>query len=953
MRKRNLFGMFLGCMLLGWPAGAGQPVPEDWREVFARFDGYGLPDVSTADYVYVRACWEPRIEDPLPGEWGASGNAWRVAEVRDDQGRPLRITVVVEGSRVFDVADREAIKTQSAEQNASLALPVQEEIVGSGSWREGNTGRDAQKGAQFIESLKWEGDPVWLHRYPGRLFLLAYALWQRGDAMNATILLEALARRAGGAEDAAREAMNLVANGEYENLYWAFRKGHDWAAYRDGIRRLLEKYPEGWTWTPAIGHLLEKVEARVADAVALPAGAAEWSEIDRAQAAAMAGLRVVRGGDDVYDDPPVLWIAPSGWRAQVTEPLDAEMAVRVRGLQAVPFLLALLEGDEMLTEADRVEVGKAGPYRIRLDPQALMASPSIMQRAAMAQNGYDLLERPATRGELAQRWLRELMPEWVMGGDGGRLAKSELARKVRDFYDQFGAASEAEWAVLSLPGRYSFAYNDLAVADLLARARQGPVPELEKFFLEEKWLVPDADEDDVDSAWNNKVNLLLQYAALRGEVVRPLLREFAAQARRQAEALSAPQKNERQEKRARERQAKWRETADKLEALPLDCPAASRKVCLADGQYDRALVDAKLQEAPLADVLGEVLAHAVSITAADDRGSIAHQIARRAGKEPVSGLRATDHAAAWETLIADDRRLSYDSEQLMSEIFLILNEQLFAQGNLPTSKRDSWSFLDANEGGRSARQLLRGHGTRGREWLRGRVRQRLTGVPEAELPRYPTDVPPTEETLTSLREKVAAAPDRTAARALVDALSLSERLAVPEMLRREPELNARLLEWGRRIDGVRIDGDIGEWNHKLLVWEGRSLAPELLEDLRSCAEARAQAGQPLSAKLICNPDFGGCVLEVETTVPVPEYYQRNNAVQRIAGYAGMICGSGCYGAATWRTAPPPDKENRWPVNTSDSFEMRGFQQAAKQFFGSTLPASEEAFAVFQTQGEKQ
>ena len=946
MNARISFGAMLGGLLLAWRAGAVPPAPDGWGGIFARFDAYGLPDVSTADYVCVRACG-----DLLPREWETSGNAWRTAETRDENGQPVRMTAVMEGSRTFDVVWREVDVGELLDKQATLAAPAPKDVKVSSTWCAGDAGRDARKGAQFIDSLKWEGDPVWLHRYPGRLFLLAYGLWQRGDATNATILLEALARRAGGAEDAAREAMNLVANGEYENLYRAFRADPDWTAYRDGIRRLLEKYPDGWTWTPAVRHLLEKVEARLADPAALPAGAAEWSETDRAQAAAMAGLRRLRGGEDVYTDPPVLWIAPSGWREQVQEPLDAEMAVRVRGLAAVPFLLALMEGDDLLTEADRAEVGKDGPYRDRLDPPTLAERNARRGRDVPLVEEYALLDRPATRGEVARRWLRELLPEWVLDGDGRRLSNDELAQKAREFFAAYGAATEAEWAVLSLPGRYS-GFNKLAVADLLARARQGAVPELEKFLLEEKWFVPDADEGDVDFAWNNKAELLVQYAAIRGPAARPLIQEFAAQARRQAEAFAAPQKNERQEKRAKERREKLRQTADRLEALPLDCPADRRKICLADGQYDRALVDAKLKEAPLADVLGEVLAHAVSLSRADDRGSIAHQIARRAGKAPVPGLRATDHAAVWETLIADDRRLSFDSERLVSEVFLILNEQLFAQGSLPKAKRDTWSFLDANAGGRAARQLLWEHGASGRAWLRDRVRQRLAGVSEAELPRYLADVPLAAERMAALREKFAAAADGAAARKLVADLSPAERLALPDLLRREPELNARLLEWNRRIDAVQIDGDLGEWNAKLRAWEGRSMAPDLLEDLRSCAEERARAELPFGAKLVRKPDFGGGALEITTTVPEPEYLRRNNETQRIVGYAGLICGPGCYGAAVWRTAPPPDKENGWPVATLDSFEMRGFQAAADAFFGAALPASEEAFAVFQTQGEK-
>lgn len=251
MNARISFGAMLGGLLLAWRAGAVPPAPDGWGGIFARFDAYGLPDVSTADYVCVRACG-----DLLPRDWETSGNAWRTAETRDENGQPVRMTAVMEGSRTFDVVWREVDVGELLDKQATLAAPAPKDVKVSSTWCAGDAGRDARKGAQFIDSLKWEGDPVWLHRYPGRLFLLAYGLWQRGDATNATILLEALARRAGGAEDAAREAMNLVANGEYENLYRAFRADPDWTAYRDGIRRLLEKYPDGWTWTPAVRHLL-------------------------------------------------------------------------------------------------------------------------------------------------------------------------------------------------------------------------------------------------------------------------------------------------------------------------------------------------------------------------------------------------------------------------------------------------------------------------------------------------------------------------------------------------------------------------------------------------------------------------------------------------------------------------------------------------------------------------
>ena len=188
---------------------------------------------------------------------------------------------------------------------------------------------------------------------------------------------------------------------------------------------------------------------------------------------------------------------------------------------------------------------------------------------------------------------------------------------------------------------------------------------------------------------------------------------------------------------------------------------------------------------------------------------------------------------------------------------------------------------------------------------------------------------------------------------MVAGLSPAERIALPEMLRREPELNARLMAMARQVKSVRIDGDLGEWNRKLVEWEGKEPTEEMLEDLRHLAEERSAAGQAFSGKLVRRPDFGGYEVVAEASVPVPEYYELQKATQRISGYAGLVCGTDVYGAARWRTVPPPGENNWWAVDTSGPYERRIFQEALELFWGDSIPASEEAFVMFQTQGEKQ
>ena len=909
---RILLGMTWG--VAAWSLRAMAGVPGEWGEILARFDSYGLPDVSSAAYVNVVACWEPRVEDLLPNDWETSGNAWMLSEERDATGQPIRARVVVNGSRTFVVACGSGVGAKET-GNILLAPPVPpKEVLASGRWQAGNPARDAKKGIEFLKSLKWEGEPYGHYRYPGKLFLLARELWKRGDEASASALLAELAAREEGAEGVAREAMNLVADGEYGNLYEAFRVDCDWEAYRDGIRRLLEKYPEGWCAAPMMRLLLEKVDARIANPHPRPTTADSMGEGDLRQAANMIGIRVWRGGADIYDDQPVLWIAPSGWRNQVPEPMDAEMEIRVRGMEAVPFLLALMEEEDVLTDASRLEVSRAGPYRNRFQPEELdrvWTERTEPMRQLLIHKGFDAMDRPATRGEVARRLLRDLMPEWAVGGIHRWMTKTEFIQAVREFYEKHREATDEEWAVLSLPGRY-FSFNKLAVDYLMKVARQKSVPELERFLAEEKWLIADASESDLGWANDNKASLLENYTRIR----------------REAEDLSKP--------------------------LEIEDVAPSVAQMLEDEHYDRTVLGAKLKTMPLAEVLGIVLDCAARTTNAFHRGALVLLVSQQLDLTQGPGMPATARAAEWNELIGDDR-VGYENQgaPLVSDQYLLLNERLFSpsRGNTEPDDQYSWKSVEVSE--QAVKRLLRAQGPRGRDWLRARVRQRLAGVPEEELPGFPIGRASEEGVVAGLLGQFEAVADREEAARIVAGLSPSERIALPEMLRREPVLNAWLMAMARQVKGVMIDGDLGEWNRKMAAWEGKEPTADLLEDLRRLAEERSAAGQAFSGKLVRRPDFGGYEVVAESSVPVPEHYERQKVTQRISGYAGLVCGSDVYGAARWRTVPPPGENNWWAVETSGPYERRIFQEAIELFLGDTIPASEEAFVMFQTQGEKQ
>ena len=934
MRKRIWLGVWSGVVLLSSSAGAGRPGPEGWGEIFARFDSYGLPDVSTAAYVKVRACWAPRIEDPLPYDWESSGNAWLLSETRDEAGQPVRATVAADGA-IVEITDPNSAANRVKQDADPWAAPAVPALVCSSGWKEAIPARDARKALLFLESEKWAGSFGADEQTLGRLFLLAYNLWQQGDETNSAALLSALAARKGGAPVVAEAAMNLVAENQYGNVYREFRRTADWTAYRDGIRALLARYPADFNLAPVIGLLLERVEERIARPDPPPADPAGMTETDLRQAAQMLGVRAVRGNPNRYAGPLVLWLVPAAWRAAAPAPWDVELEVRARGLEAIPFLLKLAK-DEALTAADRATVtGDSYSYHSRFDASQLTYVDSEEVRREILRNALDNLDRPATRGELALCWMKDAVPKGILDEQEDRNEERALTDVLREFYRVHRGDSDEELAVLCLPVEYG-SFNPLAQDFLMARAREAALPALEKFLLEEVGDKSEMPEFERECNRDNKTELLIRYAFIRGEEVQPLVEKYAAQMRSEGQ----------------EAMANWLEHFPFHASLGDLLAAAGKSRESKEDTFDRPALLARMELLPFTEILGPALAFAAENSDPAFRMDLANLLRTCAEKRPLAGLRATDCAAAWETLIADDRAGCPGlADRMVSDKYLLLNERLFSQaeGWVDPNEINDWEKSKAGE--QAAIEFLKARGAWGREWMRARVRQRLAGVAEAELPPYPAAVPPAEPQVEEIRGRLAAVAERAEAAEQMAGLSLPERGVLAALLRSDPALNERLAALANRIERVLAEGDAGEWNRKLLAWEGKLPTLDLLEELRSCAEEMARAGKPVTCKLVRKADFGGCEVVVEAQPVVNPYQTKEDPPWKIAGYAGLVCGPDLYGAAIWRTASPPDKENWRAVQTSDSYDIQRFRAASEKFFDPALPAHEAAFAIFQTQGE--
>ncbi len=931
-------------------AGEPSPKPDDYAKGFALFAGFGLPNLATATYVNVKGDWGLRVRSPLPLDWECSGNAWMLEESRDSNGVPVKGTFVVNGGDVIEFAwgDRWASQPPPVDP---LAAPPSGPPRLEGRWRKANVARDVRTAFRFLKSADREDLDA---EACGRLFVMACDLQQRGDVTNATALLSALFQRVESRQAAIVGGMNVAADAQYETVYRRFRQDANWLAYRDALKALLGRYPSGWRKAPGVRLLLSRVEARLVQQPQ-PAVTNGMTAADLAWAGRLMAVRALRTVTRRGDRPAVLWLVPAAWRERAAVAGDVELEVRARGLQGIPFLLALVE-DGALTEADHdAVVGEDD----RLSDFDLLVDRHEDRREVV----FNALNRPATRGEVALRMLTDMLPEKFDEELWSRRRSDTLLDAIRAFHAAHKSDSDEELALLSLPGVYG-EHNDLAADFLLARARQGRVPVLEAYLLGKHETIADvhlAKHETIADV--HDVHLLARYAAIRGADAQPTVERFVAQLKKAAEERIEPvtvaeQDPGREEAAFEKRRTSLLAVAVGLERLPYDKPvealvAAAIRSGETANEYAGPALLAKVAGMPFPDVLNLLLEQASLADAPETRVALAGLARTVAKARDEAEVRSVHGAGRWSALIADDR--SAGGESTVADAFLILNEQLCA-----VRRRAEWEGFQIDNGwwGRdcASARLVQMYGDRARALLRERVRGRLAGLTEEQLPRYPDEEPLNAAQIASMTKKLRRLKALDDLAATTAGFSIYELARLPDVLHGEPALNERLAAVANVITVVTVEGGDEALRAQLAAWKGRALTPELLRDLQEVCSARARVGCPGACVLSRRANFGGCEVSFRATVESEDDAITNEvgppAPRPVTGLTGLVCGQGVYGAAAWRTAAAPPEEGWGFVATSKPDVQNAFQQALRDLCSGRLAACEEAFAAFSTERDR-
>ena len=921
---------------------------------FAKLEQLGAPNVAKAVYVKL----ESRNATPLlayPAE--SRGNAWMLAETRDTNGRPVKATFVTTDAATLEVrySENHWWDDQTGTNEGRVC----------GAWRPANLERDTRAVLKVLKDMNSDSSSSTVSIGPDTrtaLFFFGMHLFQRGDTNNAYRIVGELFHHTSDRRVVILLAMNRLAATQYEQVYRDFRVNHEWSAYRSGITNLMARYPQGWQARPGLELLARRIDQRLAGTPP-PTTTNGLTRDELEMAARFLNLRGIQTKPE-YDSAQVAWLLPSTWTNRFPVKGDADLETRAQGLACLPFLAAMAD-DGALTETD-AESFRSRTYTRRTPD-------SSAEDKALA--WFNCIPRPATRGETALAILADILPESVSHESSWSQAKPEpLLEAAKAFHAEFSGRPEEELAVRFLrENNHAFDEPVLTLLSTIAIRRR--IPTLETYVVSN--LADDHARysflSEPDRVAERRALLLTRYAALRGIEVQPVVTQLIARLESEAahyhkpdnESYGSEEANTRHET---EMVRKLREIGGRLTAMRVETPTGALLDATLNGVEDHELLTARLRPLPLDEAVGLLLDKAIATNTPDARLKAANLIADvcvSGGRSVFAPLLdAAGHATAWRALIAD-RRTGTNSATTVEDAFLCLNETLFAPTNvLPTSAHDrsgrsSHDYYDyALQGrspGRLAARMFETYGEEGRTLVRTRVLARLTGTPESELPKYPHQARPTDAEAACVRDRFAAITNREEAARVVGEQSLPVKSALPDILRADPALNARLTALATVTNITVTDNAMRD---VLAPWLNRPVDQTLIQTLSEYCLRQGSNQVAVLCQIERKADFGGCAVTVQ---PAPANLmaagisdgEYTNNLRRVVGVTGLVCSRGVLGAAHWRFTELPEERGWGAFTASDPATLQQMNQAIADFCGSKADVTSAGIVRFLAKGPGQ
>lgn len=880
-RAARSFALALGTLLLllqAPPAPALSPAP-DFSRGFQHFQALGLPDLTNATYVRLGrdAAAATGSRFMHSGETAAPGSdgAWLVTRISDDEVEILtpaqqRLILVTPQKWKTEwekkiAAARQAAVSGDLELDMDSYGPTEQTYPRRipGSWTEADPVADGRALIAYIEKLPPPGDDDDYDEKPlqtsaGEMLLTAAILHRRGAAAEANRLAQLLFEMGGGQQAVIEQAVSLLADAQYADLYQAFMRTRDWDAYRTGMTALTTRFARGWHRRDAVLRVVPTVESRAAGPAPVPAGDG-LDEEDLALAAALAAplqdASAPREGPymvtrSLLEHAPGLWILPDTEAAPSDKPTDAIARIKQLGLRAIPLLLALLS-DTYPTEYDN----PSGRIPMRYDSYHFSSSrPMSPQMAArMAKQRTDSfhasLPRPLTRGEIAAGLLRQVVP---------------ISDELR-FSSRSGSTADPVQALRTAAGSWYAANKDLKPADIAfgylkaeddnsySSHRQAAM----RYLIQQGDGAAFTEIERVLLAMDpmQSSGMAMEYAEARGDEARPFITTYIGLLKPPAE----PPRQDggeglfvRQGSGSDNGNEEWnRRMIKQFEALLVNEPLEKLLASVITGksqirsQYS-ILVKAAARETP-ERATGLLLAAAVNATDGRTTSQLVGLVStlpyiqmygrsRRGGaKAPPPEMPAPSvHRDLWSKLLDDERPVPSHSQ--MTGITTLGMQTAWI---LETFNSDATARMHGMGDGQLYAMLPEKQIA---PLLLRRARLRLDGEPAEKLPPLPDAGNVTADALQTLvADLVTTAPEALAGR--IAALSLDEQLAMIQETARNQPLREALRPLANRIQRVEIKVDDPAIQSRLQALAQQPVSKAIAEQLFAAVQSVATNGQ--------------------------------------------------------------------------------------------------------------
>ncbi len=866
------FALALGTVLLVLQAAPAQsPVP-DFSRGFLHFQGLGLPDLTNATYVRLDqdaamamgSRYMHRGETAIPG----SDGAWLVKRISDDEAEILTSAqqrMILVSPQKWKVEWQEKI---AAARQAAMSGDLDMEMnpygqIGQadtrripGSWTEADPVADGRALIAYIEKLAPPGneddyDENPLQTAAGEMLLSAANLHRRGAAAEANRLAQLLFEKGGGQQDVIEQAVSLLADAQYADLYQAFMRTRDWDAYRTGMNALTTLFARGWHRRAAVLRVVPSVESRAAGPAPVPAG----DGLDEENLALAAALAAPRQGASAT--PPALheysnelWIIPDP-EAQADKPADAVAQVKRRGLQAIPLLLALLS-DTYPTEYDN----PAGSIQMRNDSLHFRSSGAVPPQvvAQMAKQRTDAfhasLPRPLTRGEIAAALLRQVVPipdELRYSRHSGTAADPvQVLRTVAESW--YAASKDLSTADIALgylragDGDGSNPHQMAALRYLAQHGGEAVFTEIERVLLA---------MDPMQAS-----GMAMEYAQQRGDGARPFITSFINRLKPSGKPAATGGNDlfvqQPEYSGSDNGNAQWsRHMIKQFEALLVNEPLEKLLAAVNAGesqiriQYP-ILAKAAAKETP-ERATGLLLAAAVNATNVQTTSQLIGLVStlpytRMSGRNRKGGAKVPPpempapsvHRDLWSKLLDDERPVpshtQFTGTTTLGEQTAWILERFSADVAAQMQEMGNEQLYTMLPGKQMTTLLLR------------RARLRIEGVPADKLPPLPDAANVTADALeTLIADLIATAPEALPGR--IAALSLDEQLAMIKETGRNQPLREALRPLANRIQRVEIKVDDPAIQSLLQALSQQPVSKAVVEQLFAAVQSIATNGQ--------------------------------------------------------------------------------------------------------------